>query len=136
VIAADAVPLAVPGSVVDFILAHAAGDAPREACGLLIGRADEVRRAVRARNLSPHDSRYEVAPEDHFAALHAARGDGLEVIGAYHSHPGSPAEPSDADRTAAFAGFVFVIASPLPSPHLRVWELVDGNFTERPLVRT
>ena len=93
-------------------------------------------RAVRARNLSPHDGRYEVAPEDHFAALHAARVDGLEVIGAYHSHPASPAEPSDTDRAAAFAGFVFVIASPVPSPHLRVWELVDGNFTERPLVRT
>jgi proteasome lid subunit RPN8/RPN11 len=132
----DAVPFAIPGPVVEFILAHAGEDAPREACGLLVGRADAAHRAVRARNLARHDGRYEVAAEDHFAAVRAARADGLEVIGAYHSHPDSPAEPSERDRDEAFAGFVFVIASRVPRPHVRVWELVDGNFAERPLVRT
>jgi proteasome lid subunit RPN8/RPN11 len=135
-IAVDAVPLAIPGPVVEFILAHAGEDAPREACGLLVGRADAVHRAVRARNLARQDSRYEVAAEDHFAAVRAARAEGLEVIGAYHSHPATAAVPSETDRDDGFAGFVFVIASRLPSPHLRVWELVDGNFAERPLVRT
>ena len=132
----DPAPVAVPGSVVDFILAHAAEDAPREACGLLIGRGLAVHRAVRARNQARTDTRYEVSPEDHFAAVKAARADALEVIGGYHSHPGSPAEPSPTDRESAFGGFVFVIASRVPRPHLRAWELVDGNFTERPLVRT
>ena len=135
-IAVDAVPLEIPGPVVESILAHAGEAGPREACGLLIGRADAVRRVLRARNLARQDSRYEVAAEDHFAAVRAARAEGLEVIGAYHSHPATAAEPSDTDREAAFAGFVFVIAARVPHPHLRAWELVDGNFTERPLVRT
>ena len=129
-------PVAVPGAVVDVILAHAAEAAPREACGLLIGHGHVVHRALRARNLARSDRRYEVSPEDHFAAVRAARADGLEVLGAYHSHPATPAEPSPTDRDAAFEGFVFVIASPVPAPHLRAWELVDGNFAERPLVRT
>ena len=129
-------PVAVPGTAVDAILAHAAAAAPREACGLLIGEGQVVHRAVAARNLSPRDTRYQVAPDDHFAAVRAARHDGLEVIGAYHSHPDSPAEPSPTDREAAFGGFLFVIASPVPRPHLRAWELVDGNFAERALVRT
>lgn len=129
-------PVAVPAAAIAAILAHAADAAPREACGLLIGRGARVHRAVRARNLAATDWRYEIAPEDHFAAVRAARDERLEVIGAYHSHPGSPAEPSPTDREAAFSGFLFVIASPIPHPHLRVWELVDGNFAERPLVRT
>jgi proteasome lid subunit RPN8/RPN11 len=129
-------PVAVPAAVIDAMLAHAAEAAPREACGLLIGHGARVHRAVRARNLAAVDTRYEIAPEDHFAAVRTARRERLEVIGAYHSHPGSAAEPSATDRAAAFAGFLFVIASPIPQPHLRVWELLDGNFTERPLVRT
>jgi proteasome lid subunit RPN8/RPN11 len=133
---ADPAPVAVPGAVADAILAHAAAAAPREACGLLIGRDAMVQRAVAARNLATDPSRYEVAPVDHFAAVRAAREDGLEVIGAYHSHPASPAVPSPTDRDAAFGGFLFVIASPVPGPHLRAWTLHDGNFVERPLVRT
>jgi proteasome lid subunit RPN8/RPN11 len=129
-------PVAVPGAVVDVILAHAAEAAPREACGLLLGRGDVIHRALRARNVARSDSRYEVSPEDHFVALRAARADGLDVLGAYHSHPATPAEPSPTDRDAAFEGFVFVIASRVPAPHLRAWELVGGNFAERPLVRT
>jgi desampylase len=129
-------PVAVPGSVADAILAHAAAAAPREACGLLVGRDAVVERAVAARNVAVEPTRYEVAPEDHFTAVRAARSDGLEVIGAYHSHPASPAVPSPTDRDAAFGGFLFVIASPVPRPHLRAWELRHGNFVERLLVRT
>ncbi len=129
-------PVAVTAAVIDAVLAHAADADPREACGLLIGHGGRIDRAVRARNLAALDTRYEIAPEDHFAAVRAARDQRLEVVGAYHSHPGSPAVPSATDREAAFAGFLFVIASSTPTPHLRIWELVDGNFTERPLVRT
>jgi proteasome lid subunit RPN8/RPN11 len=129
-------PVAVPAAVADAMLAHAAKSAPREACGLLVGRDAVVQRAVAARNLASEPTRYEIAPQDHFAAVRAARDDGLEVIGAYHSHPASPAVPSPTDREAAFGGFLFVIASPVPRPHLRAWELRDGNFVERPLVRT
>jgi proteasome lid subunit RPN8/RPN11 len=129
-------PVAVPAAVIDAVLAHAAAAAPREACGLLLGRGSRIHRAMPARNLAALDTRFEIAPEDHFAAVRAARAEGLEVIGAYHSHPGSPAEPSETDRAAAFAGFLFVIATPVPRPHLRVWELAEGNFTERPFVRT
>jgi len=134
--AGGATPLRMPGAVVAAVLAHADEAAPREACGLLIGSGGVVHRAVRARNVARSAARYEVAAEDHFAALRGARADGLEVIGAYHSHPLTSAEPSPTDRAAAFPGFVFVIAARTPGPHLRAWELVDGNFAERPLVRT
>ena len=90
------VPLAVPGSVVDFILAaRRRGRAARGVRAAHRPRPTPCIRAGPGPQPGPHRRRrYEVAPEDHFAAVRAARADGLEVIGAYHSHPASPAEPS------------------------------------------
>ena len=96
------------------MLAHAREQAPRECCGLLIGRGTGVIRSVRARNLEPQATRYLIAPEDHFAAIRAARADGLDVVGAYHSHPASEPVPSAADISEANSGadFLHVIVSP------------------------
>lgn len=128
--------LHLPPDLVDALVAHAVHDAPREACGLLIGRDRTVIRAVPARNVDPRDTRYTIAPEDHFAALRAARRDGLEVLGAYHSHPAGSAEPSGADTAEAFPDFAYVIVGLVPAPRVRAWRLVDGNFAALSLVRT
>ena len=71
---------------------------PNECCGLLIGTGDLVHDAVRARNLRRSPTRFQVEPADHFAAIRKARGAGLEVVGAYHSHPTGPSGPSETDR--------------------------------------
>jgi proteasome lid subunit RPN8/RPN11 len=97
------------------LIAHAHEQAPRECCGLLIGKGEEVIRSVRARNLEARATRYLIDPADHFDAIRAARTEGCEVIGAYHSHPASPPVPSPTDIAEANSGpdFVYVIVSPL-----------------------
>lgn len=126
----------MPAAVSAAILAHAKREVPREACGLLVGRDGTVVRAVPTDNADDSPWRYTIPPDQHFAALHAARGDGLAVIGAYHSHPRSAAVPSATDTAEGFADFVFVIAGLAPDAHLRAWQLVAGNFAELRLVRT
>lgn len=125
-------PVAVLAALVD----EARRAAPREACGLLIGAAGAISRIHPARNLAVSPSRYEVAPDDHFAALRAARRDRLEVIGAYHSHPASMPVPSPSDLAEAGPDFLYVIVGLEPDAHARAWELSDGNFVEVGLVRT
>ena len=95
------------------MLEHAREEAPRECCGLLIGTGDSIARSVRARNLDSKATRYLIEPEDHFAAIRSARAEGLEVIGAYHSHPSSAPVPSPTDVAEANSGsdFVYVIVS-------------------------
>ena len=95
------------------MLAHARTEAPRECCGLLVGTGETVVRSVRARNLDTNATRYLIDPEDHFAAIRAAREERLEVIGAYHSHPSSAPVPSATDIAEANSGpeFVYVIVS-------------------------
>lgn len=117
------------------MLAHAERDAPHEACGLLLGVGRAVVRVVATANADGSATRYTIPPEQHFAALRLARAGGLDVVGAYHSHPQGAAEPSPTDAALAFPDFTFVIAGLAPEPHLRAWRFVDGNFVELRLVR-
>ena len=119
------------------LIAHARRESPHECCGLLLGRADAIVDSVPAENADPDPSRrYLVSPRDHFAAIRLARARGLEVIGAYHSHPRSDPAPSASDVAEAFDEFLYVIIGLAPDPpQLRAWRLAAGNFVHVPLVR-
>jgi proteasome lid subunit RPN8/RPN11 len=109
------------------MLQHAREEAPRECCGLLVGRGESVVRGVRARNLDTSQTRYLIDPEDHFRAIRDARTDGLEIIGAYHSHPSGEPVPSATDIAEANGGsdFLYVIVSPA-SDEVRAYR-IDGK---------
>jgi proteasome lid subunit RPN8/RPN11 len=108
--------------VIDDVLAHARDEAPNECCGLLIGNRVTIEGSVRARNREASPTRYLIDPEDHFAAIHAARAAGKRVVGAYHSHPASAPQPSESDIAEARWGsdFVYVIVS-LKSPEAEIF---------------
>ena len=94
---------------------------PRECCGLIEGtRQDGEACAVAlhpARNIAARPDRFEIAPQDHFAALKTARANGQGLIGCYHSHPGGDAAPSTTDLAGAGEeDFFWLIAS------LSVWD--------------
>lgn len=128
--------LTLAAALVDALVAEAVAAAPREACGLLVGRGHDVQRIVPARNVDPSPSRYTIDPADHFAALREARRDGLTVIGAYHSHPAGPPRPSPSDTAEAVPDFLYLIVGLAPAPAVAAWHLVDGNFAGLGLVRT
>ena len=126
----------VPGAVLDALIAQAIAGVPLEQCGLLIGDGDRVVRAHPAGNADRSPTRYTIEPADHFAALRTARADGLAVIGAWHSHPAGPPVPSATDLAEGNPGFLYLIVGLAPSPAVRAWQLVGGNFAPRHLVRT
>jgi proteasome lid subunit RPN8/RPN11 len=130
-------PMLISPTVIAEMLAHARAEAPRECCGLLIGKGKSVARSVRARNLDAKATRYLIDPEDHFAAIRAARAEGLEVIGAYHSHPSSAPIPSAADIAEANSGsdFLYVIVS-LINDDVRAYQVERGTFAPYPLTLT
>jgi proteasome lid subunit RPN8/RPN11 len=108
----------LPQTVLAEMLAHARDESPSECCGLLVGRRGVVDASVRARNLETGPTRYLIDPQDHFAAMKAARARGLHVIGAYHSHPAQAAgvlapSPSDIAEASGGSDFLYVIVSPV-----------------------
>jgi len=89
---------------------------PRECCGLVEGRRHAgVATAAAlhpARNIANGEDRFEIHPEDHFAALKIARANGRVLIGCYHSHPTGSAMPSVTDRDGAGEeNFLWLIAA-------------------------
>lgn len=116
----------------DDVIAHAKADAPNECCGymrLVDGRVDEVFRSQNLRN-SPYG--YEIDPKSLLAA-NDLDDDGFGVA-IYHSHPRSPAEPSQTDiNLAHYPHWLYVIVSLAGEPALRAWRIADGRVEEEPV---
>jgi proteasome lid subunit RPN8/RPN11 len=105
----------VPAALVEAMHAHADREAPRECCGVLIGRWTgrdcEVVNALPGRNLATTVDLYELDPEDFVQADKRAGEVGLEVVGFYHSHPRGPDHLSEVDRRQAWAGYLYLLVS-------------------------
>jgi proteasome lid subunit RPN8/RPN11 len=124
-------------AVLDAMISHAREDVPLECCGLLLGAGSLVDECVRTRNALASETAYLVDPAEIFAARRAARRDGRAILGAYHSHPRSPAIPSPTDLAEAHdADLLYVIVSLAEAgfPDVRGYRLEEGNFVQTPLV--
>ncbi len=97
------------------IMEQARAAYPGECCGLLLGHRGDAADVVLlhpAQNLQTRNDRFEMAPDDHFAALKKARAQKLDVIGCYHSHPHGAAKPSATDIAGAGEqDFIWLIAA-------------------------
>src|SRR6201984_3157762 len=132
--------------IVAKIRAHGAETYPHECCGALLGRdsnavlesgrgtkapAREVLQLfplVNRRDDSPRN-RFSVTAEDVLEAEKAAREQGLEVVGWYHSHPDHPARPSEYDRDHAWPWYSYIIVSVQNGApqHMTSWRLNDDR---------
>src|SRR5690349_21737724 len=126
----DAAAIWISGQLAEKIRAHGAETYPHECCGALLGRdsglvlegdpgkglqtpAREILQLfplVNRRDDSPRN-RFSVTAEDVLSAEKAAREQGLEVVGWYHSHPDHPARPSEYDRDHAWPWYSYIIVS-------------------------
>jgi len=98
---------------------------------MLIGIGERIDEAVPARNVADRPSvHFLIDPHDHLAAIRDARRRSLDVVGFYHSHPGTPATPSATDvAEASYPDLVTVIVSlGTEPPDLRLFRVGRGNF--------
>lgn len=115
------------------LVAHAREEAPNECCGymrLSDGLVEEVVRAVNEYE-SPRYGYVLDSDSTRDAALLSEAG---HEIATYHSHPRSPAEPSQTDINIAYwPEWVYVIVSPEGDPQVRAWRIEDGRVEEEQL---
>ena len=84
--------------MLEAIRAHAAACLLREACGVLLGRENEILAGRPVRNLAGAPDRFDADPLQLARIEKRARAAGLQVLGYYHSHPNAAPLPSHADR--------------------------------------
>jgi len=88
------------------IVRHARKHLPFEACGLLGGRIDEekgrrVEKVYLLPNVDESSTHFTIDKNDHLKAVKDMRSLGLVPLGNFHSHPETPARPSDEDISLA-----------------------------------
>lgn len=126
------------------IQAHGEAAYPNEGAGLLLGRAGEA--AGEVLDVLPADNtwapdeqshRYLISPQAMLQAEAQAARRGLDVLGAFHSHPDHPAVPSEWDRDWAWPNFAYVITSVISgqAAETRAWQLAAdrSRFDETPI---
>lgn len=115
-----------------MIVRHAKSEAPREGCGVLLGQGSVVEQAIPTGNVSDDPARYLIDPQDHVEALRFARARALELVGFFHSHPHSGAQPSAADvAEISYPGLLYVIVGLGTVPvEVRVFRATTSSFEE------
>lgn len=105
---------------------------PNEGGGFLLGQVDAdlvtIVDIIQVENffaVEEQHHRYAMTPQDWMRLEDEADERGLSLVGYYHSHPDSPAIPSEYDREHALPNFVYIITSVMMAraDDMRAWLL-------------
>ena len=107
-------------------------DLPNETCGLLVGKDNHITKVFPLNNVDQSPEHFSFDPADQFKVMREARSEGLKVMANYHSHPASPARPSEEDiRLAYDPNILYFIASlEAETPVLKAFWIKNGVVTE------
>ncbi len=108
--------VALTRDIFEQIITHAKESYPDECCGILIGSTMKGKKILyvhKAENTNTERSndRYIISPTEIFMMDKEARGQGLEIVGFYHSHPDHPNRPSETDREWGQPHYSYIIVS-------------------------
>lgn len=114
----DSAPVILDTERLHEIARHGEATYPEECCGILLGReTDGVRSIERLMPIGnqwdsgDRGERFLISSRDVLNAEREGRRSGLDVLGFYHSHPDSPARPSEFDREHAWPWYIYLIIS-------------------------
>jgi len=125
--------LEIPNDIFEQILVQAEAEVPIEACGILAGIDGKVEKLYKMTNTDQSSDHFMMAPEEQFKVVKDIRTAGLEMLAIYHSHPASPARPSQEDiKLALTPDVIYVIVSlqDANAPVLKGFIVENGNITE------
>jgi [CysO sulfur-carrier protein]-S-L-cysteine hydrolase len=113
------------------LAAHAAAEAPNEACGLILLKDGVAERYVAGRNAAASPYRFELELDD--PELWFAEDGGYELA-VFHSHISAPARPSrtDVENIGLWASRPYLIYS-LQRDELAAFRIEDGQIVDLPV---
>ncbi len=88
--------------IIDQMFDHAKNGLPEEICGYLAGTERTVTRHFPMTNIDHSPEHFSFDPAEQFQVVRTARKEGLVLLANYHSHPATPARPSQEDIRLAY----------------------------------
>jgi len=128
--------LKIPASIYEDLIAHAREGFPLEVCGILGGTDDSVSAIYRMTNSDASNEHFMMEPREQFNVVKDLRAKGLSMLAIYHSHPETPARPSQEDIRLALTPLVSHVIVSLADPAgavVKSYKIHDGNVEPEPL---
>ena len=135
--------VSLPREITTAMRAHARAEAPREACGIIIGSAPAASggaplRWIPTTNVLASSTLYEIDAAELLRISLDADDAGEFIWGIVHSHVASPAVPSVTDTSVAgYPDALYLLVSLAPSqvapdgePGIRAWWILNREATE------
>lgn len=125
----------------DIILNYAVKGLPNEACGLIAGKVSgedkHIEKVYLLTNADESNEHFSMDPKEQLAAVKDIRENGLSLLGNFHSHPESPARPSEEDKRLAFdtkAEYLILSLLNREEPILKAFLInAEKEVTEEPI---
>ena len=114
------------------MIAHAREGFPLEVCGILGGTGESVSAIYPMTNTDASNEHFMMDPKEQFAVVKDLRAKGLAMLAVYHSHPESPARPSQEDIKLALTPGVSYIIISLADPQqpvVKSYKIDQGKVT-------
>jgi [CysO sulfur-carrier protein]-S-L-cysteine hydrolase len=120
--------LIIPKKIIDEIIEHAQNGLPEEVCGYLAGIGREVKRSFPLTNIDHSPEHFSFDPKEQFQTMREARNAGLEILTNYHSHPATPARPSEEDIRLAYDPTISYVIVSLAGelPDVKSFRIING----------
>lgn len=104
---------------------------PLEACGLLAGTDNRVKKVIGVRNQAQSPVRFVMDPYEQLKAFDWIESSGLDLLGIFHSHPAGPETASASDVVEAAYKVIHVIWSRIEDRwQARGFWIEDGQASE------
>ncbi|MGL1893499.1 MAG: M67 family metallopeptidase [Spirochaetaceae bacterium] len=117
----------IPGDIVDEIFDHGNIDIPNEACGYLAGINGEVVKRIALTNVDHSPEHFRLDPKEQFEAFKNAKKEGLKLLSVYHTHPVTPARPSEEDIKLAFDPNISYVIASVIDKEIRSFRIRNGE---------
>lgn len=120
----------IPQTIHDDIIAHAREGFPLEVCGILGGTGESISAIYRMTNTDASNEHFMMDPKEQFAVVKDLRAKGLAMLAIYHSHPETPARPSEEDIKLALTpevSYVIISLADAAVPVINSYKISSGD---------
>ena len=123
------------------ILEHCKKGLPNESCGLIGGVVEDGKRYIKKvyllTNIDASNEHFSMDPKEQLAAVKDMRANGLKPLGNWHSHPETPARPSQEDIRLAFdskASYLIMSLMDQKNPVIHAFRVREGQVSKDEIV--
>jgi len=123
----------------EVIAVHAKKGLPNEACGLIAGKIENniktVEKVYLLSNTDNSPEHFSIDPKEQLAAVKDMRALGLSPLGNFHSHPATPARPSEEDIRLSYdpKASYLILSLAEETPVLKAFEVTGGEVMAQTL---